>query len=94
MEFDFKQVPAILPTFPPMPKPEDYGIDWNDAGLAKAYQQSKVAGIAVAMDRGLSYSEAKNRVTKFQAQNELYQQALAAWKGQVEQIAQAIRTNK
>ena len=96
MEFDFnsKQIPAILPSFPPMPKPEDYGIDWQDAEFAQAYQRGAVALGFQAGARGVDFIEARGRAFKFNAQNAIYQQALSAWKEQVAQIAQAIRTNK
>ncbi len=89
-----KNVPAILPSFPPMPKPEDYGIDWTDAALADVEERNMFLFLDARKSQNISYEEAHFRISRFKAQNKLYQQALATWMVQVEQITQAIRTNK
>jgi hypothetical protein len=89
-----KKTPVILPTFPPMPQPGNYGIDWQDAELAEALDVSSFRLGVVAASRYIETGEAIARATRFKAQNRMYQQALDLWNKQVAIISEALRTNR
>ena len=93
MDFDLrsKQVPAVLPSFPPMPKPEDFGVDWEDKKIGD--MPDSFSGSRELIRRGISRGDALARQNKFNAQMAAYSQALKVWQEQVDKISKAIRTN-
>lgn len=94
MEFDItnKQSPAIIPNFPPMPKPEEFHINWEDKEIGD--MANSFSGSRELIRRGISRGAALARLNKYETQMQAYNRALAVWKEQVATISAAIRTNK